>query len=72
MDVAELRKLEQTLTDKNHLDIVSRMWNAYDRGVLNPSLSVVGRILKAAKVHSPVNPTIDDLLTEHNFSWKKV
>lgn len=72
MDVRELRTLEQNINASNHLDVISRLWNAYDRGNLNPSLSVVGRILKAAKQHSPVNPTIDDLLNEHNFSWKKV
>lgn len=72
MDVKELRTLESTLNDRNHLDVVSRLWNAFDRGTLNPSLSVVGRILKAAKNYSPVNPIIDDLLNEHNFSWKKM
>lgn len=71
MDVMELRTLEKNLNETNHLDVVSRLWTAFDRGTLNPSLSVVGRILKLAKKHSPVNPHIDDLLNEHNFSWKR-
>ena len=71
MQIQELRALESSINESNHLDVVSRLWNAYNRGTLNVSLTIVSRILKTARTFSPVNPTIDSLLTEHNISWKK-
>lgn len=71
MKLHDLKEAEHTLSERNHLMIVNRLWKEYDKGTLNLSLSVVYRILKKSKEYSPVNTRIDDMLIEHRLAWRK-